>query len=609
MIEEAPPVGSSSGEHLAIPPPRARTLVGWLRLAILMVLLGPLVVIGGLGALALSELSKLELRREQLRHALDEASQASAEVVKSSHLDRTLSIASEADLLLRTAPPNARLVDVPELVDLLQRARVGRAGGVVVLDASDRVVWDIDDELIGRTAKDTYAAIVPLLEGMRWRHYPALLRPDSGAFMRDNGLAEPGEAGGEYWVLTPLGRGRYTLATHAELDGRDAAAMAKAHASLEGVADDLAAAERQMVRRVQRAIGLLLAVGLLVVIAVAQRFRARIVSPIRHLTAVAERIRGGDLARRAQVQTGDELETLGQSINAMLDRLAQLIAGEEQKQRLERKIIQLLEAVSRASEGDLTARGEVTPDELGSVVDAFNHMLQSIGRLVEEVRRGGVDVSGAADAILRASERMAQGAERQAAAIDGVSRKIKALGQRSLEITRIVELVDDIAARTNLLALNAAIEASRAPSEGADGRKGFAVVAEEVGKLAERSGAATKDIASFIDSIQEATDEAGHAMEEIREVTRRTTDDTRDQTAVAGRVVAAAQALGQAIARFKVEPDGNGAEAVRARLLDKRAELERALEALLQAGEQSAAGAERALDAALAAARGQAGKA
>ena len=379
-------------------------------------------------------------------------------------------------------------------------------------------------------------------------------------------------------MATPVAGGRWALGTHAELDGRNAAALAKAQATLDGVLGNITDTDQRVVRRLSWALFIVLGIGSLLMLVLGTQFRARIVSPIRHLTAVAEKIRGGDLKRRADVRTGDELEALGQSINAMLDRLGGLIAGEEQKQRLEANIMRLLEAVSRASEGDLTARGEVTPDELGSVVDAFNHMLESIGKLVAEVRRGGGDVSRAADAILRASERMAGGAERQSAALDGVSRKIKALGQRSREITRIVELVDDIAAQTNLLALNAAIEASKA----GEGGKGFAVVADEVRKLAERSGVATKDIAAFIESIQEATDDAGRAMEEIREVTRHTADDAKDQTKVAGAVVVSAHTLEESIARFKVRAGEDPIQT--ARLLEqlkaKKAELVDALAAL-----------------------------
>jgi methyl-accepting chemotaxis protein len=96
-----------------------------------------------------------------------------------------------------------------------------------------------------------------------------------------------------------------------------------------------------------------------------------------------------------------------------------------------------------------------------------------------------------------------------AESVGGTARKMEELGKRSDEIGRIIAVIDDIADQTNLLALNAAIEAARAGEQG----RGFAVVADEVRKLAERTTTATKEIAQMIKNIQDETRAAVTAME------------------------------------------------------------------------------------------------
>jgi methyl-accepting chemotaxis protein len=362
----------------------------------------------------------------------------------------------------------------------------------------------------------------------------------------------------------------------------------KVKTSLEKVApslDKLTAASQAMTTDFNRGmdefrrltlLSLVIGVGLLItmMILVMLLLRRVFLRPIQHLTETAIRIRDGAYDERPTVTTGDELQILSNAINEMLNRILGLIQSEEDKHRIQQGIFRLLEIVSQASDGDLTARGEVTPDELGSVTDAFNHMLESIGGLVIQTRRAALDVNRTAEEILDASREMADDAATQAHALDVVSKKIKALGDRSLEINQIVELIDEIAAQTNMLALNAAIEASRAGEQG----KGFAVVADEVRKLAERSSNATKDIGAFIEMIQDATGDTVGSMEKIRRMTRQTATGAQRTTDAADEMVAASGTLDEAIARFRVQ-SADTADLGRT-IEHRQQELERSLAAL-----------------------------
>jgi twitching motility protein PilJ len=103
-----------------------------------------------------------------------------------------------------------------------------------------------------------------------------------------------------------------------------------------------------------------------------------------------------------------------------------------------------------------------------------------------------------------------EGMQRIRGSVQITAKKIKTLGDRSLEISEIINVINDITEQTNLLALNAAIESARAGEAG----RGFGVVAEEIRKLAEHSRKATKDIAALIKAIQAETNDAVVVMEE-----------------------------------------------------------------------------------------------
>jgi twitching motility protein PilJ len=259
------------------------------------------------------------------------------------------------------------------------------------------------------------------------------------------------------------------------------------------------------------------------------------------------------------------------NLNLAVENAARAIFNQEAQENLQRSVTEFLTIVSQVAKGDLTLRGKVTNDTLGNVVDSVNYMLDNFTKVLERVRKAATDVSSSSGQILLATEEMAKGATQQdqeitntssaveeltvsmkqvsnnaeasaeaarraldaaeqgnrsvrdtlegmqriRSSVQATAKKIKSLGDRSLEISEIVNVINDITEQTNLLALNAAIEAARAGEAG----RGFAVVADEVRKLAEHSRKATKDIAGLIKAIQAETNEAVVVMEEgTREV-------------------------------------------------------------------------------------------
>ena len=304
----------------------------------------------------------------------------------------------------------------------------------------------------------------------------------------------------------------------------------------------------------------------------------RIAAPIQELSAAAKRVSDGDLNVQVAVRSDDELGRLTATFNDTVVRLRSQVLTEAERdeerrkrEELQRNITRFHDIAMEIANGDFTKRGDVTPDVLGSVVDAINVITEEIGAILAEIRHAATRVADHASEMTAVTRQMAGGAEAQAresttanqemeamtrsvrqvaasaeasaeaagkaqeAALKGeqsvrdslsgmqrirtevqmISKKIKSLGDRSLEISTIVNTIDEIASHTNLLALNAAIEAMGA---GDAGRR-FGVVADEIRKLAERAATSTKAIASLIRAVQQETQEVIVAMEEgTREV-------------------------------------------------------------------------------------------
>jgi twitching motility protein PilJ len=293
---------------------------------------------------------------------------------------------------------------------------------------------------------------------------------------------------------------------------------------------------------------------------------SKVLTPVKQLTDFSERLAAADYKARLDANSQDDFGFVAANLNRSVERMAKVASNQDAQESLQRSVTEFLTIVSQIARGDLTLRGSVTNDALGNVVDSVNYMLDNFTKVLERVRNAAIDVSSSANEILVSSEEMSSGASQQdqeitntssaveeltvsmkqvsnnaeasaeaarraldaaeqgnravrdtlegmqriRASVQATAKKIKSLGDRSLEISEIINVINDITEQTNLLALNAAIEAARAGEAG----RGFAVVADEVRKLAEHSRTATKDIAALIKAIQAETNEAVVVMEE-----------------------------------------------------------------------------------------------
>jgi twitching motility protein PilJ len=287
---------------------------------------------------------------------------------------------------------------------------------------------------------------------------------------------------------------------------------------------------------------------------------------LTHIAQVAQLATSGNYQSRAKVATKEELGQLATGFNTMLDYITTALAkAEGERDELQKRLMVFLVLVSDVGKGDLTKRGEVTADMFGNMADAFNLMIQRFAQLMKQVREGAERVNKSAGMLRDNANQMAGTAKQQAdesvktlsaveqlasqmrqvaetagassesatqvlqatergreavqatvqdmqgirSAVQRMSKQVKALGDRSVEISQIVSTIRDIANQTNLLALNAAIEAAGAGEAGAR----FAVVADQVRKLAESSTQATREIADLVKVIQTETQDAVVAME------------------------------------------------------------------------------------------------
>lgn len=293
-----------------------------------------------------------------------------------------------------------------------------------------------------------------------------------------------------------------------------------------------------------------------------------IVFPMAHIQNVIRRINKGNLKARVRLLQKDELGDLGRAFNILLDeRIRTLEEQSLENEQLNNSIISLIRALGAIAQKNLTIKVPVSADITGTISDAVNLLTNETAKTLAQVKDISEQVNAISDLLQRQSSavvRVAEDERKQVMAtskaldmsaramneiaaragtadniasktiadtqqareavmrtvrgiqtiretISETEKRIKRLGDRSQEISGIVNLINTIAERTHILALNASMHAASAGEAG----KGFAVVADEVQRLAENAREATAEIASMVNNIRIETSDTVNIMNKL----------------------------------------------------------------------------------------------
>lgn len=313
-----------------------------------------------------------------------------------------------------------------------------------------------------------------------------------------------------------------------------------------------------------------LTIGALFMILIGFFIAKSIKKPTFELTNVVNRLSNGEFDARANVIGSDEIANLSEAFNSLLNDRAKTHAEiDAEHKELNQSVFNLLQTVAELSERDLTIRAKVTEDATGPVADALNLLAEETSDTLRKVKEVAANVNRASSKVnthlmsinklamkdresakntvdqmdvmrqrldtisntaadtnvlagrTKASTQSANESVTDTLAgmsdirttVQDTGKRIKRLGERSQEISHVIEIIETIAERTTLLALNASMQAASAGNEG----KGFSIIAEEIQRLAQSSSESTGKISTLVSNIQKETNMTIETMDKTIE--------------------------------------------------------------------------------------------
>lgn len=279
-------------------------------------------------------------------------------------------------------------------------------------------------------------------------------------------------------------------------------------------------------------------------------------NPIANLSETLDKISDGDLQARTSLTGDNELTVLGDTFNYMVgERIATQQQVTAENEQLNDSVFTLLEAVAELAERDLTVRAQVTEDATGPLADAINELADQTATVLKQVRKIAVSVEAASQMVNRTAlsvNKLSQHEQEEAQAtanqlgeivqnlgsvaqsasqanelagttssatqnaqktvsdtlenmngirsnVQETGKRLKRLGERSQEISQIIDVINNLSERTTVLALNASMQAASAGEAG----RGFSIIAEEIQRLSENSRESTDRISTLVTNIQQ----------------------------------------------------------------------------------------------------------